>query len=59
MVNGIVPSLLRPGDFRPQHVHALIQFGDREWIEILPRQRGQNVIGPARQIFVHVHAREC
>ncbi len=55
MVNGIVASLHRPRYFQLQRLNACIQFGHRKWVEILPRQRGQNIIGLFGLIFVHVH----
>lgn len=57
MVNGVVAPSLRPIYFGFQGFDPGIEFVHGKWIEILPRQRRQNVIGLTGLIFFHVHGR--
>lgn len=57
MVNGIVTPSLRSLYFGFQGFDPGIEFAHGKGIEILPRQRCQNVIGLARLIFFHIHLR--
>lgn len=57
MVNGVFNFFLRTGYFRFQRSYPLLKLGNGEWIKVLPRNGGKGIIGPSRQIFVHVHDR--
>lgn len=46
-------------DFGLQRGDPRVQLFDGQWIEILPRQQSDRIIGPAGQIVVHVHDADC
>jgi putative PIG3 family NAD(P)H quinone oxidoreductase len=55
MVNGALTMALYPRDFRFETGDALIELGHRQRIEILPGERGNRIIGLAREILVGIH----
>lgn len=55
MINGIFYFRFGPGDFAVQNSYAPFQVGHGQGVEILPLQPGQRIIGPFRQIVIHVH----
>lgn len=46
-------------DFDLQRSDPRVQLFDGQRIEILPRQQPYRIIGPVRQIVVHVHDADC
>ena len=45
MVNGAFAFRAGAGDLRLQRRDALLQIGDRQWVEVLPAQLLEQVVG--------------
>lgn len=58
MVNGAVLVALHPLDLRFQVGDAAVELGDRHRIQVLPGERGDRIIGLAREILVGIHVAE-
>lgn len=59
MVNGLVYFLTGAGYFPFKQGYPLVQFIDRQRVQILLRQRGERIIGFFRNKVVHIHVRDC
>ena len=55
MINGVVPVPLHAIDFSLKIGDALVEFGHRQRIEILPGKQRQRIIGATREILVGIH----
>ena len=55
MVNGSIYFASAPNDLRLQGGDAFVQLVDRQGIEVLPPQLGEQVVLATRKIFVGVH----
>lgn len=58
MINGAIFVLLHPFDFGLEVSDALIEFGDRQRIEILPTEQRHRIIGATGEILVGIHDAE-
>ena len=45
------------GDLRPQDFDPLLQFLDRQRIEVLPAERDERIVGLAGEEIVGIHGR--
>ena len=45
------------GDLGPQDLDPLLQFLDRQRIEVLPAERDERIVGLAREEIVGIHER--
>ena len=55
MVNGAILVPFNARDFGFEIGNALVEFGHRQWIEILPGEQRNRIIGLARKILVGIH----
>jgi hypothetical protein len=55
MVNSPFKFCAHPGDFRLKAHDPLVQFLDREGIEILPGDENQQIAGAFRKDIVQIH----
>ncbi len=58
MVNGAFNFSFAPRDLAFEQPDAVVEFGDRQAIEVLAQQRGQRIVGPGPQDVVQVHERQ-
>lgn len=58
MVNGAFDLSLAAFDLACEQPNALVEFGDRQAVEILAQQRGQRIVGPGPKDIVQVHKGE-